>query len=211
MAAALFLSTLLKSSHQQLIQFRGYEMKDSEQDIRLMNLRPMSRRRFVTGIGAGTAIVGLGLGSGLSLASTSKRPGPTTLKGNQVDLHIAYEPVNFTGKNRMATAINGSVPGPTLRWREGDRATIRVKNNLAEDSSIHWHGIILPADQDGVPGISFGGIKPGDTFEYQFDLKQSGTYWYHSHSGSKNPPGCMVRLLLTLKSLILLVMTEIMW
>ena len=121
-------------------------MKDSEQDIRLMNLRPMSRRRFVTGIGAGTAIVGLGLGSGLSLASTSKRPGPTTLKGNQVDLHIAYEPVNFTGKNRMATAINGSVPGPTLRWREGDRATIRVKNNLAEDSSIHWHGIILPAD-----------------------------------------------------------------
>jgi hypothetical protein len=138
MAAALFLSTLLKSSHQQLIQFRGYEMKDSEQDIRLMNLRPMSRRRFVTGIGAGTAIVGLGLGSGLSLASTSKRPGPTTLKGNQVDLHIAYEPVNFTGKNRMATAINGSVPGPTLRWREGDRATIRVKNNLAEDSSIHW-------------------------------------------------------------------------
>ena len=164
-------------------------MKYNKQDIRLVNSRPMSRRRFVTGIAAGSAFVGLGLGAGLSMASASNRLGPTTLKGNKVDLNIAYEPVNFTGKNRMATAINGSVPGPTLRWREGDRATIRVKNNLAEDSSIHWHGIILPADQDGVPGISFGGIQPGDSFEYQFDLNQSGTYWYHSHSGFQEPTG----------------------
>ena len=164
-------------------------MKDRAQAIRLIDLRPMSRRRFVTGIAAGSAFVGLGLGSGLSMASSSSRLGPATLKGNKVDLNIAYEPVNFTGKNRMATAINGSVPGPTLRWREGDRATIRVRNNLAEDSSIHWHGIILPADQDGVPGISFGGIQPGGSFEYQFDLNQSGTYWYHSHSGFQEPTG----------------------
>ena len=164
-------------------------MKNSEKDIRLIDSRPMSRRRFVTGITAGSACVGLGLGSGLSMASAANRFGPATLKGNQVDLNIAYEPVNFTGKSRMATAINGSVPAPTLRWREGDRVTIRVKNNLAEDSSIHWHGIILPTEMDGVPGLSFGGIQPGDTFEYQFDLNQSGTYWYHSHSGFQEPTG----------------------
>ncbi len=112
MAAALFLSTLLKSSHPQLIQFERYEMKYNKQDIRLVNSRPMSRRRFVTGIAAGSAFVGLGLGAGLSMASASNRLGPTTLKGNKVDLNIAYEPVNFTGKNRMATAINGSGAWP---------------------------------------------------------------------------------------------------
>lgn len=123
------------------------------------------------------------------MASPSNRLGPTTLRGNEFDLNIGYQPVNFTGKNRMATAINGSVPSPVLRWREGDRVKLRVKNNLAEDSSIHWHGIILPTDMDGVPGLSFNGIKPGETFEYQFDINQSGTYWYHSHSGFQEPTG----------------------
>ena len=164
-------------------------MKYSAQEISVLDSRSMSRRRFVTGIAAGSAFLGLGLGSGLSMASSTNRLGPTTIKGDHIDLNIAYEPVNFTGKTRMATAINGSVPAPILRWREGDRVTIRVTNNLAEDSSIHWHGIILPTGMDGVPGLSFGGIKPGNTFEYQFDLNQSGTYWYHSHSGFQEPTG----------------------
>ena len=157
--------------------------------MKLLDSPSMSRRRFVTGIAAGSAFLGLGLGSTLSLASPSKRLGPAMLKGNQFDLNIGYQSVNFTGKNRMATAVNGSVPGPILRWREGDRVILRVKNSLAEDSSIHWHGLILPSGMDGVPGLSFDGIQPGETFEYQFDVKQSGTYWYHSHSGFQEQTG----------------------
>ncbi|MAZ90258.1 MAG: copper oxidase [Cellvibrionaceae bacterium] len=164
-------------------------MKNSLQDETLLESPLMSRRRFVTGIAAGSALLGLGLGPGLSIASPSNRLGPTMLRGNEFDLNIGYQPVNYTGKSRMATAVNGSVPAPVLRWREGDRVTLRVKNNLAEDSSIHWHGIILPTDMDGVPGLSFNGIKPGETFEYQFDINQSGTYWYHSHSGFQEPTG----------------------
>jgi len=164
-------------------------MIDKLQGATLLGSVPISRRRFVTGVAAGGAIVGLGLGSGLSMAAPVSRMGPAMLRGKQFDLDIGYQAVNFTGKNRMATAVNGSVPAPVLRWREGERVTLRVKNNLAEDSSIHWHGIILPAEMDGVPGLSFSGIKPGETFEYQFDVKQSGTYWYHSHSGYQEPTG----------------------
>ena len=86
---------------------------------------------------------------------------------------IAETPVNFTGNTRMATTINGSIPGPTLRWREGDTVTLRVTNNLAVDTSIHWHGILLPYQMDGVPGISFKGIAPGETFVYQFKRSES--------------------------------------
>jgi FtsP/CotA-like multicopper oxidase with cupredoxin domain len=83
----------------------------------------------------------------------------------------------------VATTINGSLPAPTLVWREGETVTIRVRNNLRESTSIHWHGILLPFQMDGVPGLSYGGIAPGTTFTYQFKVQQSGTYWYHSHSG----------------------------
>ena len=85
--------------------------------------------------------------------------------------------------------INGSVPGPILRWQEGDRVTLRVTNHLAQDTSIHWHGMILPAPMDGVPGISFDGIPPGETFTYQFDVRQNGTFWYHSHSEFQEQTG----------------------
>ncbi len=112
-----------------------------------------------------------------------------TLQGNQFDLGIGYSPINLTGKDRIATTVNGSVPAPTLRWKEGETVTLRVKNNLAHDSSIHWHGIILPTNMDGVPGLSFDGIKPGDTYHYEFKLNQSGTYWYHSHSGFQEQTG----------------------
>jgi CopA family copper-resistance protein len=97
--------------------------------------------------------------------------------------------VNFTGTPRMATTINGSIPAPTLYLREGDTVTIRVTNRLPVATSIHWHGIILPYQMDGVPGISFAGIAPGETFTYRFRIEQSGTYWYHSHSGMQEITG----------------------
>jgi len=148
-----------------------------------------SRRRFVTGFSAGSLALGLGVNSSLSFGSTPIRSSPKILKGNQFDLSIGYQKVNFTGRERTATTVNGSLPAPVLRWKEGERVTLRVKNNLAHDSSIHWHGMILPSNMDGVPGLSFDGIKPGDTYEYQFDVNQSGTYWYHSHSGFQEQTG----------------------
>lgn len=109
-------------------------------------------------------------------------PDRAVLSGTQFDLEIGELPVNFTGSKRIATVVNGQLPAPLLRWREGDLVTIRVTNKLAEPTSIHWHGFILPADMDGVPGISFHGIAPGTTFTYRFRVNQAGTYWYHSHS-----------------------------
>ncbi|SMD00755.1 copper-resistance protein, CopA family [Novosphingobium sp. B1] len=91
-------------------------------------------------------------------------------------------PVNYTGKRRIATAVNGRVPAPTLRFREGDTVTLRVHNKLDEMTSVHWHGLIVPAEMDGVPGISFGGIAPGETFTYRFPIRQTGTFWYHAHT-----------------------------
>lgn len=114
---------------------------------------------------------------------------PPELRGPQFDLTLAETSVNFDGRTGIATTINGSLPGPTLRMREGETVTIRVTNRLREAASIHWHGIILPFQMDGVPGISFAGIAPGETFTYQFKLEQSGTYWYHSHSGMQELTG----------------------
>ena len=117
-------------------------------------------------------------------------PGqPEVLAGSDFDLCIQQLPVNFSGRPRKAMAINGSLPGPLLRWREGDRVTVRVRNRLDQPSSIHWHGIILPADMDGVPGLSFEGIEPGGLYRYSFPVKQHGTYWYHSHSGLQEQLG----------------------
>ena len=156
-----------------------------------LNTLPVSRRRFVTGIAAGAAIAGLPV-SRASAAQTSNPPSqnlPQVLRGNRFDLHVNYLPVNFTGHARTAVAVNGSVPGPVLRWKEGDTVTINVTNHLAHDTSIHWHGMILPSDMDGVPGLSFNGIRPGETFTYQFEVNQSGTYWYHSHSDFQEQQG----------------------
>ncbi|MEH6443568.1 MAG: copper resistance system multicopper oxidase [Oceanospirillaceae bacterium] len=153
----------------------------------------LSRRRFVTGMALGSAALGLSLNSSLSFGKSIdvgiKRSPPKVLQGNQFDLNIGYQTVNMTGKAKIATTVNGSLPAPTLRWKEGERVTLRVTNNLAHDSSIHWHGMILPTDMDGVPGLSFSGIKPGETHEYQFDVNQNGTYWYHSHSGFQEQTG----------------------
>ena len=112
-----------------------------------------------------------------------------TLSGRRFHLDLAYLKVNYTGSVRWATAINERVPAPTLIWHEGDRVCLSVTNRLAEDSAIHWHGIILPSNMDGVPGLSFDGIYPGQTFRYAFDVCQSGTYWYHSHSAFQEQQG----------------------
>ena len=149
----------------------------------------ISRRTFVTGAASGAALLGLGLPTRSLFAATSTRQPVPNLRGTSFDINIGYKTVNYTGRERPATTFNGSVPGPILRWREGDRVTLRVTNHLAQDSSIHWHGIILPANMDGVPGISFDGIKPGETFTYQFDVRQNGTFWYHSHSRFQEQTG----------------------
>jgi len=152
----------------------------------------LSRRRFVQGLAGGGALLGMGMSPRLSQADVIRaRMGPQVLSGTRFDLTYSPTPVNFTGKDRFATAINGSVPAPVLRWKQGDMISLNVTNNLAEDTSIHWHGIILPSSQDGVPNISdgFKGIRPGETFTYRFPVNQSGTYWYHSHSGFQEQTG----------------------
>jgi len=151
----------------------------------------LSRRRFVKGVAAGGALLGMGMASGSVLAAAMQKTQVQTLRGNRFDLTYSPTRVNFTGQERFATAINGSVPAPTLRWREGEEVALNVTNHLAEDTSIHWHGIILPSGQDGVPHISdgFSGIRPGETFNYRFPVIQSGTYWYHSHSGFQEQTG----------------------
>ncbi len=106
-----------------------------------------------------------------------------------IELFIQETPFTIGRKTGKAVTVNNVLPAPIIRWKEGQTATIKVTNNLKEDTSIHWHGIILPENMDGVPGISFAGIKPGQTFTYQFPLNQSGTYWYHSHSGMQEQLG----------------------
>ena len=113
----------------------------------------------------------------------------SVLSGTQFDLNIGVAPFNFTGAERAATVVNGTIPAPLLRWREGDAITLRVTNRLRERSSIHWHGMIVPADMDGVPGLSFDGIAPGETYQYHFKVNQHGTYWYHSHSRFQEQTG----------------------
>ncbi|WP_295478339.1 copper resistance system multicopper oxidase [uncultured Pseudomonas sp.] len=146
-----------------------------------------SRRTFVQGLAAGSLLGGLGL-----WPRPLRAAGNTALqelRGNEFDLWIGETPVNLTGQPRTALTVNGGLPGPLLRWREGDTVTLRVRNRLNQDTSIHWHGIILPANMDGVPGLSFAGIAPGGLYEYRFKVRQHGTYWYHSHSGLQEQAG----------------------
>ena len=154
----------------------------------------VSRRRFVQGMAGGAAIAGLDWGGWHAFAETG-HSAPATLSGTHFELVIDSLPVNFTGRRSLATAVNGSVPGPTLRWREGDLVTVAVTNRLKASTSIHWHGIRVPADMDGVPGLSFRGIAPNETFVYRIPVLQSGTYWYHSHSRLQEQTGLMGALI----------------
>lgn len=160
-----------------------------------LELQSSPRRRFVQGLAASGVM--LGASSALTAADTIFSSGASKLTGTEFDLIVAESLVNFTGKPRIATTINGSIPAPTLHWQEGDTVTIRVTNHLREATSIHWHGLILPFDMDGVPGISFKGIAPGETFTYRFKVQQSGTYWYHSHTGSQEMTGMYGAIIIT--------------
>lgn len=111
-------------------------------------------------------------------AATAARQSEETV----YDLFIKKTRYQVDGRSAEAVTINGTIPGPLLRFREGANATLRVTNQLDEDTSIHWHGLLVPQPMDGVPGVTFAGIKPGETFTYRFPLLQNGTYWYHSHS-----------------------------
>ncbi len=147
---------------------------------------PMTRRRFVQGCAAGAA---LSLVGGIPIAAENRATSLAELSGTHFDLSIDEMPVNFTGRRARAIAINGSVPGPLLRWREGDTVTISVTNRLKKPTSIHWHSLRILAEMDGVPGLSFPGIAPGETFNYQFQVKQRGTAWYHSHTRFQEQSG----------------------
>ena len=158
-------------------------MNTKSTDNRLEN---PTRRQFVQGLTASAFLAGL---APSSLFAAPAAGNAQVLTGNRFELTLEEVEVNFTGKRRMATTINGSLPGPTLRMKEGEQITIRVTNKMSVTSSVHWHGLILPSNMDGVPGLSFAGIKPGESFTYQFKAVQSGTYWYHSHSGYQEQTG----------------------
>ena len=112
------------------------------------------------------------------------------LSGSQIDLRIGHTPFRLGGQSGHAVTVNGQLPAPLIRLREGQNVRLSVTNDLAEDTSIHWHGLLLPFQMDGVPGISFPGIAPGETFHYEFPIIQAGTYWYHSHSNMQEAMGC---------------------
>ncbi len=151
-----------------------------------------SRRAFVSGLAAGGVVAASGT-LWPAVAHGMRRPQAaqpqTTLSGREFELTIGESLVDFTGRPRTAFTVNGSLPAPLLQWREGETVTLRVRNTLREDASIHWHGIILPANMDGVPGLSFDGIPAGGSYTYRFTLQQAGTYWYHSHSGFQEQVG----------------------
>ncbi len=154
----------------------------------------ISRRRLLAG-GAGFAAAAGLLPAWAKSAGAGNR-GIFELAARDFDLTVGHTPVTIGGRQGHAIAVNGTLPGPLLRFREGETVTLRVRNTLDEDTSIHWHGLLLPFTMDGVPGVSFPGIKPGETFEYRFPVRQSGTYWYHSHSGLQEQMGHMGPLII---------------
>lgn len=152
---------------------------------------PISRRAFLKRSGALGTFAALDWMLPIYARSDSLSVvTPTTqLSGDVINLTIARTPFRIDDHIATATTINGTVPGPLLRLREGQDITLNVTNHLDETSSIHWHGILLPPEMDGVPGVSFPGIEPGATFSYRFTIRQYGTYWFHSHSGGQEQAG----------------------
>ncbi|MCA8888933.1 MAG: copper resistance system multicopper oxidase [Parvularculaceae bacterium] len=147
------------------------------------------RQLLKTTIAGGVAASSVSLLPAWAKSGHSGNKGIFEIPGNSFDLTVGRNAVDIGGRAGHAITVNGTVPGPLLRFREGEELSLRVKNMLDEDTSIHWHGLLVPFYMDGVPGVSFPGIKPGETFEYRFALPQSGTYWYHSHSGLQEQSG----------------------
>jgi CopA family copper-resistance protein len=154
--------------------------------------RPGPDRRALLGGLAGGA--GLWAAQGLMPAwarngSPGLRSEATTLEGPNVQLSVGHSPFTVGGRTGHAITVNGTLPAPLIRLREGQNVRLSVTNTLDEDTSIHWHGLLLPFHMDGVPGVSFPGIRPGETFHYEFPIIQSGTFWYHSHSNLQEAMG----------------------
>lgn len=147
------------------------------------------RRRFLQSVAASTLMFASSTLKAREKKEFGKHSPTGMLEGTEFYLTLEETPVNVTGKSAIATTVNGMLPAPTLKWREGDTVTIHVTNKMPVSSSIHWHGIILPFEMDGVPGISFKGIDPGETFTYRFQVKQSGTFWYHAHTAFQEQSG----------------------
>lgn len=156
----------------------------------------ISRRSLLKGIGAAGMLAAL---EGLvpayarnvfgenAVAATAQTRGE--LSGEVINLTIAETPFRVNGRTGTAKTINATLPGPIIRLKEGQDVTLNVTNRLKETSSIHWHGVLVPPAMDGVPGVSFKGIEPNETFVYKFPVKQYGTYWYHSHSPGQEQAG----------------------
>ena len=119
-----------------------------------------------------------------SAGTPARRGGAAQMAGTAFALSIGAMPVDITGRTRPAITVNNSLPAPTLRWREGDTVTVRVSNRLRDMTSIHWHGILLPSNMDGVPGLTQKPVKPGESFTYDFVCQDAGTFWYHPHLGT---------------------------
>ena len=150
----------------------------------------LNRRQLITstvGLGAAAALPLPAWAKGMSLPQAKNGFGEVS--GEDIRLSIGNHHFMTGGRSGHAVAVNGTVPGPLVRLREGQDVRFHVTNNLDEDSSIHWHGLLVPFQFDGVPGVSFPGIRPGETFTYKFPIRQTGTYWWHSHSGLQEQAG----------------------
>ncbi|WP_417461159.1 copper resistance system multicopper oxidase [Kordiimonas sp.] len=153
-------------------------------------MKHLSRRSLLRGAaGSGAFLCLSGLLPLWAQSAARGNWGVPSGTANSFNLDIDRFPVRIDGRSTTAVGINGTLPGPLIRFREGDDITLNVTNRLAQDTSIHWHGLLVPFHMDGVPGVSFPGIKPGETFSYRFAVPQSGTYWYHSHSGMQEQLG----------------------
>jgi CopA family copper-resistance protein len=158
----------------------------------MTDLLNFERRALLRAAALGGA--GLGLGSLFPAWAQSGTHGLAgrggeTLSGEEIRLTVDHSAFATGGRTGHAVTLNGTIPGPLVRLKEGQRVRIHVDNRLDEDTSIHWHGLIVPFEMDGVPGVSFPGIKARSTFTYDFPVRQSGTYWYHSHSGHQEQSG----------------------
>ncbi|MGX0607218.1 CopA family copper-resistance protein [Ralstonia pickettii] len=146
-----------------------------------ISLGSVGRRKFLHRM-AGTVATAFGGTMAAPIWAQQVQNYPGALTGTDFDLTIGRTLVNFTGRARYAITVNGSIPAPILRWKQGSKVTLRVTNTLDTQTSIHWHGILVPFAMDGVPGVSFPGIPAHQTFIYTFKVRQAGTYWYHSHT-----------------------------
>jgi len=157
----------------------------------MSNSLAIQRRQFLRAAafgGAGAGLAGILPAWAQPVSSGLIRPLPT-VSGNDIALSIGKVAVRVDGKVSRAIGVNGTVPAPLVRLKQGQKVRLRVQNTLDEESSIHWHGLLVPFAMDGVPGISFPGIMPRSTFDYEFEINQAGTYWYHSHSAYQEEDG----------------------